>query len=117
MGDSVPVTKNVNVNIGRAPTDESIRIYSEFKEKAFDSILESFNVTDNKFNYDAIFYQDFSSFGKKLKFRFFLNGVEYTGEIETDACGTPDIEEIHKRLSDEIARQILISLLKKCEIR
>ena len=115
--NNVPVTKNVNVTIGRAPTDESIRLYDEFKEKAYKSILESFHVTDNTFNFDAIVCRDCSSFNEKLKFRFFLNNKEYQGEVEIDNYGKNDIQKVYKKLSEKIAEYILLELHKKGELK
>ena len=113
--EHIPYVKTIN--IGRAPTDESIKLCDEFKEKAYKSILESMQHTDNTFSFNAIVYQDANSFNKKLKYEFMLNGKAYSSEIAIDRkhVGNNYIEYVEKIYND-LAKQIAMFILK-CSIK
>jgi len=112
----VPYTKNVNITEVKAPTDASINLYGEIKEKAYKSILDSIVVNDNIFNSKSIMYKDWASYQEILKYSFTLNGKEYTGEYphNIDNIDNPyaKIKGIYKSLSDQIAGQILGPLVQ-----
>lgn len=52
--EAVPYAKTVTVHEHKAPTDESIRLYQEIEEKAFQNILHRIQVNDNALNFGAI---------------------------------------------------------------
>jgi len=97
----------------RAPTDESIRIYEEMKEKAFKSILDTVVTTDNIVNYKYQIYKDVYSFNTILYFSISLNGKEFQDKIILD-WGIEDKrkarEEIYKKASAIISYKLLESI-------
>ena len=112
--EHIPYTKTIN--IGRAPTDESIKLYEEIKEKAFKSILDSMNISGNTVNVNAILYQDDSSFQRVLRYKYILNGDESEGKIFCDDSITKckdSMEQICKSLANKIAVEILIKIRER----
>lgn len=90
----------------RAPTDDSIRIYEETKEKAYKSILDSLSVNDNKVNYKYQIYKDIYSYKTLLHFSIKLNGTEFVDKVELDldiSNKHKTAEVIYKKLSEKIA--------------
>lgn len=69
----------------RAPTDDSIRLYKEIKEKAYASILDTIEINDNTFNVRAIVYDEMLTMERVCKFSFTINGREITGEVRERA--------------------------------
>lgn len=66
----------------KAPTDDSIRLYQEIKEKAYKDILYSIERHDNEFNFNAIVYKDHISYSTVCSYVFTLNGKKIEGDIE-----------------------------------
>jgi len=94
----------------KAPTDDSIKLYDEIKEKAYNSILYAIPLEDNVFKGNLIIYQDICQFNKVCKYLFFLNGIKYEGSFDVDDNLLLRKDElifrIYKRLSDEISKQL-----------
>lgn len=56
--EAVPYTKNVNIHEHKAPTDESLKLLKEYQEKAKQSIISTYEVTDNNlFNAKVLVFQ------------------------------------------------------------
>jgi hypothetical protein len=97
----------------RAPTDDSIRLYEEFKEKAYLSVLDTLEVNDNTFNIKAILYKDLYSYRNIIKYKYTLNSKDFLGEYSTSleklsVSKHVVLSEIYKKLSEQIAKEILI---------
>jgi len=101
----------------RAPTDESIRLYEEIKEKAYNSILDSLSVIDNTFNFKVILYKDIYSFSNIVRYLFTLNSKEFDGEYRTNLENLSNkqelFEELYNKLATTIAEQLITTLIKE----
>ena len=107
-----PRTENVYHNTKvveeRAPTDDSIKLYEEIKEKAFDSIIESIKIQDNLFNAKALLVKDPMTFGMKFYYTFRINGEEFKGSDDVDDMNRSDmIERLYDKLSKALARELI----------
>jgi len=112
----VPYAKTIN--IGRAPTDESVKLYGEFQEKAYKSILDSMQISGNVFNFNAIITKSADTFEKCLRYRFRLNSTEYEGKIAIDVLAesmdkVAAVEDIYRDLANEIAKKIITEAIAK----
>lgn len=113
----VPYEKTVTTN--NAPTDASIALYEEIKEKAYKSILHSIIIENNVFSVSTIVYEDYLSFSVKAQYKFILNGKEYSNEFELEdykikAQGMDYVvDEIYKKVTHHIAVSICQPLLEK----
>ena len=99
----------------RAPTDESIELYEEMKEKAYNSILDSIKVDGNILNFSAIVYKDPNSFHTICKYKVVLNGYNIIGEIKVDETEFRLLrkEEIQKKIFEDVSKYITFELLKQ----
>jgi hypothetical protein len=98
----------------KAPTDDSIRIYGEMKEKAYKSILKSIGVNNNIINFSAIIYTEFSTYEEVLQYRVMLNGKEYVGRVNEPIYRNDEdiIRLVYEHLSQELAKQIIGEAMK-----
>lgn len=96
----------------RAPTDDSIRIYAEIKEKAYKSILDTIKINDNTFNMSAILCESFDSPGMVCKYHFTLNGKEIVGEIQVKDMDFRFKGDLQKKVFEDASKHIAIELLK-----
>lgn len=106
---------NVNVKIqeNRAPTDDSMRLLNELKEKAWRSILETFYAHSNTLTIaGCVAFDPANGFRKSVRYKLVLNGEEIidTFEIPYD---TKDHDEIIKRLIEHVSNTIAVKALKK----
>ena len=107
----------------KAPTDESIKLYSEMKEKAYDSILMTLDASDNTLGIKAIVYRDHIEFCTWCKYILLLNGREIKGEIQIHEFEIADgdklavMKRIYKDASDYIANELIEYMLKDRENR
>jgi hypothetical protein len=81
------ITRNTNVtfpgtievNEHKAPTDESIRIFDEFKDKALKRVIKSMKVENNVFKASILAYApEMITDEVSLYIKFNLNGHEYS---------------------------------------
>lgn len=95
----------------RAPTDDSIRLFNEFRDKAYDSILDTIQINNNIINGKAIIYQDLCEFSKRLRYEIIVNGKDIKGDIliEDNILDRKNeiIFKMCQRLSDEIVKELL----------
>lgn len=99
----------------RAPTDESIKLYKEMKEKAYSSILGTIELQDNILNVNGILYEEYISMDKVCKYRLMLNGREITGEIRSSRLDLKDKQFIVRKIVDDASRHIAIEIVKGLE--
>lgn len=113
----IPYEKSVSVVEKRAPTDDSIRLYAEIKEKAYSSVLSTIELQDNILNLSAIVYEEVNSMHKVCKYRLTLNGKEILGEKRIDALDikTKDIREVYSEIVNDISQYIAVEILKEVE--
>ena len=116
----VPYVKKVDIHEHRAPTDESIKLYKEVKEKAINDILFSMTYVGSHISFSAVgFYEDpsydkITAFarininGNDLKLKFDINKTDF------DTWGTNDnrnerIKEVLIREYSNHIAQIILS--------
>lgn len=112
--ERVPYEKTVVEK--RAPTDDSIRLYDEIKEKAYNSILGTIEIRDNSLNVVAILYEDFLAYHKVCKYRLKLNGKEITGEIRSSEVDLQDRQALLQEIVDKASRHIAVEILKTVKV-
>ena len=95
----------------RAPTDESIRLWNEIKEKAYASILDTIELKSNTLALNAIAYFDHLSYRKVLRYKIILNGESFTGDISLDLWDYTKTELIRK-IVDEVSKRISIQIME-----
>jgi len=98
------------VNIKRAPTDESIRLYEEIKDKAYKSILNTIGGDIvNIVNFKAFeINQNWNSFEKVAYYRFIMNDQIIEGNFEINRFSREDIVmQIYRNLAESIAKEFL----------
>lgn len=88
---------NVSITEHRAPTDESIRLAEEYKEKAIKSIISNEYVKNNTFEYRVLVYEG-PYFDVGVTIVALLNGKRY-------------------EVSEDISRLVKRHLIKKETIR
>jgi hypothetical protein len=108
----VPYEKTVHEH--RAPTDESIRLYKEMKEKAEQSVLDSFELENNLVNARVVVCKSAEYFNQKLQvhYKTMINGHEFTGVVKVEDTLSRDamVEKIVSELSKHIAIEILTNM-------
>ena len=114
--ESIPQVKSISIFNKRAPTDESIKLYGEMKQKAYDSILDSLTINDNTFNLSVILQNDYESYEKICHYVYKLNDVEYRGQFRVDMTmnklRSEDIQKIYEDASKQIASTLCNVFLK-----
>lgn len=112
----VPYEKNIVVTEKKAPTDESIRLYEEIKEKAYKSILDSFTINENNISFSVIAYRDKLCMEDVIQYKFILNGKEFVGKDKVGVYGLLSKEDVFRNIyasiSQEIAEMLMTDLLK-----
>jgi hypothetical protein len=110
----VPYAKTVTVHEHKAPTDESIRLYQELEQKAYDTILHRIQVNDNALNFGAIVRMPRMTTDEKIAYIFTLNGKEITGEITVKhhEAITMDQEATARKIVEDASRHIAVEILR-----
>jgi len=106
----VPYEKEVNEH--RAPTDESIKLYEEIKEKAYDSILNSISINNNTINLSAIVCKDPCDYKTFVRYKLRVNDAEMIGEVKLKQDFTFDKTEIIKNIFEDLSKSLVENLLK-----
>jgi hypothetical protein len=103
----------------RAPTDDSIKIYNEMREKAFKSIIDTLVTKDNVFNFKAMLSHEECSYSMVLRYEYTLNGEVFKGEAETEETGDIHgiIYKLYGKLAGNISREIMERALKEGGLR
>jgi len=98
-------------------TDQSVALLKEFEEKAIKNIVDSFVVQNNTFNGCYVTFQhDTAECGYTTYFRFILNGKEYDfkesiNQFDLQFDRTKSIEKLYSLVSEQIAKELIDSLL------
>lgn len=98
----------------RAPTDDSIRLFNEFRDKAYNSIIDTIQINNNMMSGTVLIYKDPCEMSKRVRYKIILNGEEIKGDFAIEE-GLLDykrevIFKMCQRLSDEITKELLKSL-------
>lgn len=67
----------------KAPTDDSIKLYEEIKEKAFKSILSVWKIKDNLIEAEICFFANKCTIEQEVLLIYKLNGKEFIKHIVT----------------------------------
>lgn len=106
----VPYEKSIVEH--RAPTDDSIRLWEQMKEKAYKSILDTIEIRDNCVNVNSIVYDDMLTLSKVCSYRLLLNGKEITGEVRWSSNELKSKAELYHKIVDSAARDIAVEIVK-----
>ncbi|MCK9460618.1 MAG: hypothetical protein M0R80_13350 [Proteobacteria bacterium] len=89
----------------KAPTDDSIRIYKELKEKVTSELLACFRTKDNGFECTWHLFDRPEIQGAILVCRFSLNGHDHQVKIDIDDRMTTDevAQKINKVLTESLS--------------
>jgi hypothetical protein len=79
----VPIATSVTVKEIKAPTDASVKLYEEIKQKAYDSILFSVMPEENLMKAKVQYYKDWVSDSECVMWLINLNGKPYQGKFQT----------------------------------
>lgn len=111
----------IDITERKAPTDESIRLYDEIKERAFKSIVKTVSSTEpmNILKYKAIASsRSFNSFDTLVYYNFILNGVVFEGKCSIEPLRNDDvIQKLFKIISEEITQQLFQEAYNKGELQ
>lgn len=117
----VPVPYTKNVIIGRAPTDESVKLLSEFEQAALNKLMGVIEVNNNNFNFTCHVFSEPASFGCNLYVRYKLNEKlhEFNVPIRSrmECFSEKEIliklhEELVKSISTQLSTEIVIDFIK-----
>ena len=110
--ESVPYAQTVYNS--RAPTDDSIRLFGEMKDKAYASILITIRPENNDMKIASIVYRDHQYMDIICRYRMELNGKIIEDEVKVKDYGYLTerlvIETIYKSASKHIAEALCRSL-------
>jgi hypothetical protein len=98
----------------RAPTDESIRIYSEMVEKAEESIVCKLSTGDNAIKANAIIFHNASLGEYHCRFHFTINGIPFDSEVALDKIEVGlslDGRDAYNRVIARIAESLTHALI------
>ena len=116
----VPYDKTITEK--RAPTDDSIRLANEYKDKILNDLMGSAVLNNNEFNCAISVYQNpamFNALGicidcwinnKKIQFRKEYEPANSFRHPDKDTAIRSKVAEIVKDFADVIAREILSSV-------
>lgn len=112
----VPYEKQVKIE--RAPTDESIRLWEEMKEKAYNSILDKIEVHNNVFSGEGFLAREFYHDTICFYYKFVLNGKTFKGNetinhMDRHKIGSDKTMMIHflyEKVSQQISKMLFEDL-------
>ena len=86
--------RNIDIHEHRAPTDESIKIFNELKEKALASVLDSFIVKNNRFGTELAVFISVEDYSKIISYKMMINGKPLAGKFKISSQDVHDREKI-----------------------
>ncbi len=104
--EHVPYTKTIIEK--KAPTDESIRIYDEMRQKAHDSVLLTLELKDNAFSVVAVVERRMDMFALSCFYKFSLNGQEFSDsfDIDKDLFKDKDYNKFLEKLIASVSEKV-----------
>lgn len=105
------VTREVNVH--RAPTDESVRLLRDMEAQARDEVLKTVRVADTQFECVVHQWQDHMNDSMNWRAVFSLNGKKLTADADTSMWDlrNPDTRAQFAKLRDAMAKEIATHVL------
>lgn len=121
----IPVPYTKTINIGRAPTDESVKLLKEMEAAALEKLIGSVRINDNTFNVSVHILTSIQTFGYVVEVRYNINGHPLKARIDlpdSDRLVPVELVKlIHERviesISKEISTLISIEIFNKMEFR
>jgi hypothetical protein len=118
---SVDVTVRQTVTHGpktvteiRAPTDDSIRILNEMREKTLQDIISRLRIDDNIFKCHAVMVSDHQEWQNRIVVKYSYNGHERVVRFSFDQ-GERDLQKItgdlRKKVAEDFTEVIMTSVL------
>lgn len=99
---------NSNINVNRAPTDESVKLLREMEEAAQKEIEKSIHVKNNTFDMNVCFQQNFYNQEYDIIIRYKLNGNDYKTSVSIDMV-EKDIRNITEIIVEHLAKDIVLN--------
>lgn len=108
-------SRNVDVTIHRAPTDESVKILKELEQSANDKVISSQKLDNNLVSATVWSMEDFLSWKKKYKILIKINGKPSTIDVEVnpDFNKLETMEILYKKVSERIAAMLMNDIAKE----
>lgn len=107
-------SRDVFITENRAATDQSVKLLSEFEQKALDKVLKTVKLENNRFS--AVLYEmkDYLSVTRQFLIRYSINAKEYSVQFSVDAYVQEFeiVNKAYKELSEDIATNVLKNLFK-----
>jgi hypothetical protein len=104
------VTKQVDVK--RAPTDESVKLLREMEQAAMERVISAGKIENNLIHADWRVFQSQTSFGVKVHYRIRVNGTERRESFDVDDFLNVKQDCRLQALADEVRKHILEMLAK-----
>ena len=106
---------NTTVHEHKAPTDDSIRLAVEMREKALESVIDSIKVQSNSFSGQVAQMIDPATFEKCIVVIFALNGKRFKIKVSYDfmlTLSTNDMRKRYELVAEEMSKAIALELIK-----
>lgn len=113
--DTYPQSVNVSITEKRAPTDESLRLLSEMKQRALEEVYQSIPLDNNIFKGIIYFQKDVLFDNKSIKIVFEWNGkrIVHDSKISSFEINYKNQEEIIEQIINELSRTIAVEILSQ----
>lgn len=114
------VARKIEVTEQRAPTDDSVRLYGEMRQKVLDELSERYQMASNELKVHWGVFQDFRGQEMKVHGRIVLNGhpVDFETVIrEWEREPIKIIAEARKAIIGAISRVVLEDLFQSEHLR
>lgn len=113
LKEYTPYKESVEITENRAPTDASIALFAEMREKAFKSIVDTIVVNDNTFNFKACVFNFPGELTEKLVFSLTINGCEIKGSVPMPSKHDRQKPRVAVReIIDKTAHAIALEIVK-----
>ena len=106
-----PIHNTTTIHENKAPTDDSIKLYEEVKEKAYESIIRSVKIEDNGLNGSMTVFRDLLSYSTRAAYRFTLNKKEYKGDFECDESFGLNTHDVLDKFIEKLSQSIALELM------
>lgn len=106
------VTENVNVKVENAPTIESVKLYDEYKQKAYDSITDAYTVDNGDLKYTIYIARNADLHSIVVGFKVIFGSTVIKDTITVDASKYPN-GFTYQDAATEFAKSISTVLTEK----
>ena len=107
----------IDVTEKKAPTDDSVRLLSEFERKAEEKLLSVHKLDNNFFKSSWFVMQDYMNDGVRVVCKYLWNGKEGEFEFMLPSIRYMNkerfVEEINNRMKEQVSKMLLMDLSAK----